>query len=114
MLEIIFLATLVISIAAWFIVVFTVNPVLDRDFLNDRYFNPILRQGHPFFFLFRALIYAGAVISPRLAKRTMHVEGYDFPAKVGILSFISCWVLMIGMCIAFAYAIFYGVSLVIP
>ena len=82
---------------ALLIVAFIVNPVLDPLFLNDRYFNPLIREGHPFFFGYRAMLYAGAVISKRLAKRTMKLEDDEFRSRVVGLGYVSCWVLMISM-----------------
>ncbi len=94
---------------AWFLVIQLVNPVLDPVFNNDSTFNWFLRRAHPFFFAYRAQLYAGAVISKWLARRTMAIPyEFEFRDRVGFFGKCSCWAMMIletmAMLAAFAFA----------
>jgi len=81
----------------WLVVILVVNPVLDPLFNNDVHFNWFIRRAHSFFFSYRAQCYAGAVISKRLAKRSMGIKEDDpFRERLDWMGRLSCWSMMIS------------------
>lgn len=103
-----FLGTTLVGSVSLGLVAVSLNRIFDRHFLDEKHYHRQFFSSMPSFVfaLLRATHYAGAVVSPRLARRTFPHDDFDFRGAVNGWGYGAClvWVTCLFSAVPFFLA----------